>query len=45
MGLLRLIGLTVRGLAVADQIALGVDASRGGACDDAVDRVRARYGS
>lgn len=43
--LLRLVGLTVSGLTEAGQIALGDDCGRAGACDDAVDRVRARYGS
>lgn len=43
--LLRLLGLNVSGLTQTGQITLGVDAGDAGACDDAVDRVRARFGS
>ena len=42
--LLRLLGLTLGGLTEARQIALD-DSARDRACDEAVDRVRARYGS
>ena len=42
--LLRLVGLTLSGLTEAHQTALD-DSQRDHACDEAVDRVRARYGS
>ena len=42
--LVRLLGLTVSGLTEAGQTALD-DSERDHACDEAVDRVRARYGS
>ncbi len=42
--LLRLVGLTLSGLSEAHQTALD-DSQRDHACDEAVDRVRARYGS
>jgi DNA polymerase IV len=42
--LLRLLGLTASGLSEARQAALD-DSQRDRACDEAVDRVRARYGS
>jgi DNA polymerase IV len=41
---LRLVGLTLSGLTEAGQIALDDGSGHSGACDDAVDRVRARYG-
>ena len=41
---LRLVGLTLSGLTEAGQIALDDGSNHSGACDDAVDRVRARYG-
>jgi DNA polymerase-4 len=43
--LLRLVGLTLSGLTEAGQIALDDGSGHACACDDAVDRVRARYGS
>ena len=42
--LLRLLGLSLAGLTEADQAELD-DASADRACDEAVDRVRERYGS
>ncbi len=42
--LLRLVGLTVSGLTETRQSALD-DSARDHACDEAIDRVRARYGS
>jgi DNA polymerase-4 len=42
--LLRLVGVTLTGLAEAHQTALN-DSQRERACDEAVDEVRARYGS
>ena len=42
--LLRLIGLTASGLTQAGQTALD-DSGRDQACDEAVDRVRSRFGA